>query len=49
MTTGQIGILIILAITVGMFLWGKWRHDMVAVGSLLAALAYTSPRSSRSS
>lgn len=38
MTTGQIGILIILAITVGMFLWGKWRHDMVAVGGLLACV-----------
>ena len=28
----------ILAGTVGMFLWGKWRHDMVAAGSLLACV-----------
>ncbi|MEX1048726.1 MAG: SLC13 family permease, partial [Akkermansiaceae bacterium] len=33
-----ISILIILAITVGMFLWGKWRHDMVAMGALLACV-----------
>lgn len=38
MTAGQISILIILAITVGMFLWGKWRHDMVAMGALLACV-----------
>jgi di/tricarboxylate transporter len=32
-------ILAILAVTVGMFLWGKWRHDMVAAGALLACVA----------
>lgn len=31
-------ILAILAVTVGMFLWGKWRHDMVAAGALLACV-----------
>lgn len=32
-------ILAVLAATVGMFLWGKWRHDMVAMGALLACVA----------
>ncbi|MCZ4315945.1 SLC13 family permease [Comamonadaceae bacterium G21597-S1] len=31
-------ILVILLLTVAMFLWGRWRHDMVAVGSLLACV-----------
>ena len=31
-------ILVILAATLAMFLWGRWRHDMVAVGSLLACV-----------
>ncbi|MAO51626.1 MAG: SLC13 family permease [Pusillimonas sp.] len=34
----QTMILAILAVTVGMFLWGKWRHDMVAAGALLACV-----------
>ena len=38
MTQDQILILAILACTVGMFLWGRWRHDMVAMGSLLACV-----------
>lgn len=38
MTIDQLGIFAILAATVGMFLWGKWRHDMVALGSLLACV-----------
>lgn len=40
MTHPQTGILVILAITMAMFLWGKWRHDMVAVGSLLACVLF---------
>ena len=39
MTTAQAQVLVILAATVGMFLWGRWRHDMVALGSLLACVA----------
>ncbi|RYD43518.1 MAG: SLC13 family permease, partial [Verrucomicrobiaceae bacterium] len=39
MTYHQIAILTILAATVAMFLWGKWRHDMVAAGALLACVA----------
>ena len=39
MTPDQIVILAILAATVAMFVWGRWRHDMVAVGSLLACVA----------
>lgn len=38
MTTPQLLILAILAITVAMFLWGRWRHDMVAAGALLACV-----------
>ena len=38
MTIDQILILTILLATVGMFLWGKWRHDMVALGALLACV-----------
>jgi di/tricarboxylate transporter len=38
MSNDQILILIILAVTVGMFLWGHWRHDMVALGALLSCV-----------
>jgi di/tricarboxylate transporter len=38
MNFDQHAILILLAITVGMFVWGKWRHDMVAIGALLACV-----------
>lgn len=39
MQTDQILILVILTCTVGLFLWGRWRHDMVAGASLLACVA----------
>jgi di/tricarboxylate transporter len=38
MTNDQILILFILIATMAMFLWGRWRHDMVAVGALLACV-----------
>lgn len=38
MTGPQIVILSILASTMAMFLWGRWRHDMVAAGALLACV-----------
>ena len=38
MSSDQLLILAILAATVGMFLWGRWRHDMVAAGALLACV-----------
>lgn len=38
MTNDQLLILLILFATLGMFLWSSWRHDMVAVGSLLACV-----------
>jgi len=38
MSQDQYVILAILAATVGLFLWGRWRHDMVAVGALLACV-----------
>mgnify|MGYP001221549079 CR=1 FL=1 len=38
MTTDQLQILAILLATVAMFLWGRWRHDMVALGALFACV-----------
>jgi di/tricarboxylate transporter len=38
MTPDQTLILSILLATVGMFLWGRWRHDMVAAAALLACV-----------
>jgi len=38
MTPEQIQILIILAVTIGLFLWGRWRHDIVALACLLACV-----------
>lgn len=38
MTNDQWLILTILAATVAMFVWGRWRHDMVAAGALLACV-----------
>ena len=38
MSHDQTLILVILLLTVVMFLWGRWRHDMVAAGSLLACV-----------
>ena len=35
MTNDQWAILAILATTVAMFLWGRWRHDMIAAAALL--------------
>jgi di/tricarboxylate transporter len=37
-TNSQILILGLLAATCGLFLWARWRHDVVAVASLLAAV-----------
>ena len=38
MINPQIVILVLLACTMGMFLWGRWRHDMVGVAALLACV-----------
>lgn len=38
MTQDQALILCILFVTIVMFLWGRWRHDMVAMGALLACV-----------
>lgn len=38
MSQDQIVILAVLCATVGLFLWGRWRHDMVAAASLLACV-----------
>ena len=38
MANDQVVMLTILLATAGMFLWGRWRHDMVAIGALLACV-----------
>lgn len=38
MSGSQVATVVILAATVAMFLWGRWRHDMVAAASLLACV-----------
>ena len=38
MADEQAAIIAVLVATVAMFLWGRWRHDMVAVGALLACV-----------
>ncbi|MBE1426499.1 di/tricarboxylate transporter [Desulfomicrobium macestii] len=35
MTYDQALIMMIIAAAIGMFLWGRWRHDMVAMGALV--------------
>lgn len=39
MTVDQATILAILAAAIGLFVWGRWRHDIVAMAALLAAVA----------
>lgn len=38
MSQDQVVILVIVIATIAMFLWGRWRHDMVALASLLACV-----------
>ena len=38
MTVDQLTVLAILAGSMGLFLWGRWRHDMVALAALLAVV-----------
>lgn len=38
MTQAQLTIFLVLAVTIAMFLWGRWRHDMIAVGTLLTCV-----------
>ena len=38
MTQAQVLILVILAATMALFLWGRWRHDVIALGALLACV-----------
>jgi len=39
MSQDQLLVLGVLVATVAMFVWGRWRHDMVAAGALLACVA----------
>jgi len=38
MSPDQVLILLILAAMIALFLWGRWRHDIVALGCLLACV-----------
>jgi len=38
MTGEQAVIIGVLIATMAMFLWGRWRHDMVALGALLVCV-----------
>jgi len=38
MTQDQIAILLVGGATIALFLWGRWRHDIVALASLLACV-----------
>jgi di/tricarboxylate transporter len=38
MTQDQITLLLVAGATVGLFLWGRWRHDLVALASLLGCV-----------
>ncbi len=38
MTYEQFAILTILAVTISLFLWGRWRHDIVSLIALLACV-----------
>jgi di/tricarboxylate transporter len=38
-TQDQVLVLVTLLATLAMFLWGRWRHDMVAAGALLTCVA----------
>jgi di/tricarboxylate transporter len=40
MSHDQVMIMAILAASIGMFMWGRWRHDMVAVGALVACVLF---------
>lgn len=40
MTLQQAGIFAILAVTALLFIWGKWRHDLVALGALIACVIF---------
>ncbi|HET6593692.1 MAG TPA: SLC13 family permease [Xanthomonadales bacterium] len=38
MTLAQLQILGVLAVTIGLFVWGRWRHDVVALAALIASV-----------
>lgn len=38
MSGGQIQILGLLAVTIVLFIWGRWRHDVVAISALLGGV-----------
>jgi di/tricarboxylate transporter len=39
MTTAQLSLILLLAAIMGLFIWNRWRYDVVAVAGLLTAVA----------
>jgi len=37
-TLAQAQILAVLAVTIALFVWGRWRHDVIALGALLVCV-----------
>jgi len=37
-TLEQLEILCVLSATIALFIWGRWRHDVVALAALLASV-----------
>ncbi|MDY0291975.1 MAG: SLC13 family permease [Desulfuromonadaceae bacterium] len=40
MASDQMLIIILLLLTMGAYIWGRWRHDLVAMGALLAGVGF---------
>mgnify|MGYP001270302848 CR=1 FL=1 len=38
MTHDQAAVLLVGTATIGLFVWGRWRHDVVALAALLACV-----------
>ena len=38
MSGAQAQLVLVIVVTVGLFLWGRWRHDVVAMAALLVCV-----------
>ena len=38
MSGDQAQLVLVIVVTVGLFLWGRWRHDVVAMAALLVCV-----------
>ena len=48
MDSPQILVFAILTATMGLFLWGRFRHDVVALAALMAKIESSRPEKGRS-